>query len=188
MTTLGKRSVSLLFHRWNNAAVSSELRCIREHPGTPLQPSIENPLCTFSLGSEGKRSLSPPIAKRQCKTPYNCTVLSINYLQLSTNSPLTKGSHHSYLWALERFHCSILYTRCAFPDIQRVVKQQAIPACKLKRPVPNTRESEAFLITQLNIFAYSEFLQEGTFRQIKHLSQIWTIAVCNNRMKSRDIT
>lgn len=48
----------------------------------------------------------------------------------------------------------------ALPDVQRVVEQQPVPARELKRPVPNTRKPEAFLITQLNIFAYSKFLSE----------------------------
>lgn len=61
-----------------------------------------------------------------------------------------------------------MHAGCALPNVQRVVEQQPVPARELKGPVPNTWKPEAFLITQLNVFAYSKFLQEKlTFRQIK---------------------
>lgn len=83
-------------------------------------------------------------------------------LSVST-APATGTAPHSppsHLGALEGPEGPVVHAGRALPDVQRVVEQQPVPARELKRPVPNTRKPEAFLITQLNIFAYSKFLSE----------------------------
>lgn len=80
-----------------------------------------------------------------------------------STAPATGTAPHSppsHLGALEGPEGPVVHAGRALPDVQRVVEQQPVPARELKRPVPNTRKPEAFLITQLNIFAYSKFLSE----------------------------